>query len=113
MSVLALVLVPQILNQVNQSRGQISGVTLKVLYQAGEIYLDKHQSTYHIAPGNTFCITLQEMVEEGELETPILDANSGSEISLSKVLKFSVNQYNVLVYEEKLYDASQCQTYND
>ena len=110
--VLSVIALPQIINQMTKSKDKFSSATLKILYAAGEIYVDQNQSTYHQTKGNTFCITLQELVDQGQLESPIVDANSGQEISLSKVLKLNIDSRGLIDYEYKIYDASQCTQVN-
>lgn len=114
--ILSVVALPQIINQMNKSKGNISSATIEVFYHAGEIYLDKNQSTYHQNAGNTFCVSLKELTDAGELEAPLIDAKSGQEISLTKVLKFTVEDrtgVEMLKYDLKLYEPSECKQVNE
>lgn len=110
--ILSMVALPSIINQMNRSKNEVSAATLRVLYAAGEIYLDQTQATYHQTSGNTFCITLKELVDQGQLEQPILDATSGEELSLTNILKYTVDSRGLITYNYALYTNATCTQVN-
>ena len=100
LGVLAIVAVPPILNQLNNSKNKLSDATLKVLGIAAEQYIDEHSISYPIKAGNIYCIKLRTLVEYGKLDSSILDASTGETIDEeTKTIKMTINGFNDYSYE--------------
>ncbi|MBS7020294.1 MAG: type II secretion system protein [Firmicutes bacterium] len=105
LGIIALISLPPILNQLNDSKDTINSTTLKLIYSAGEVYLDERQNDYKRTPDNIFCVTISEIAADNKLNLPVKDASSGKEIDPGKYVKFTVNNHGGLNYEEQLYDS--------
>lgn len=93
MALISITVLPSILNQVSNKTEEISEASEQVIFAALSNYLNNKKITYPKNAGNTYCITLNELVQNGELTSPIKDLKSGNEIALNKVIKVSLNAY--------------------
>lgn len=105
LGIIAIVSLPPILNQLNDSKDTINSTTMKLIYSAGELYLDERQNDFKRTPDNIFCVQISELVADNKLTAPVKDASSGKEIDTTKYVKFVVNNHGGLNYEEELYDS--------
>lgn len=100
LGVLAIVAVPPILNQLNNSKNKLSEATLRIFSVATEGYVDEHGMQYPIKNGNVYCIKLKTLVDAGKLKSPILDAGTGDVIDEeTKTMKMTINGFNNYDYE--------------
>ncbi len=85
---------PAVINQISNSRKEVSDVTKSMIFSSAELYMTSHENDYPKLSGNTYCIKLEVIASQGNLSTPIKDYASGKEIPLTKVVKTKVNNYN-------------------
>ena len=85
-ALIGLLAAPTIINQINNKKSELSDVALSMLGSAAELYIDKYQNIYPRTIGNTYCIKLKTLVDEGFLTEPIKDLKTNKEIEvLTKV----------------------------
>lgn len=107
LGLIAIVALPPILNQLNNSKNKLSAATLKVFSAATEEFVDEHGIDYPIKDGNVYCITLKTLVDYGKLKSPILDASSGDTIDEeAKSMKMTIISFNNYTYD--LVDTKDC-----
>ncbi|MBR1718725.1 MAG: prepilin-type N-terminal cleavage/methylation domain-containing protein [Bacilli bacterium] len=92
-SLLTLLVVPAVINQITNKRGEIDNATKKIIYEAAELYMSNNSSEYPKITGNSYCISLDKIVEAGFIDAPIKDFKTGKEISISKKINVKVNSY--------------------
>ena len=58
-------------------------------------YVEENKNDYPKTSGNVYCVTLQTLVDEGDLSKDLKDSE-GNEIDLNKYVKINIasNQYN-------------------
>ena len=78
---LSLLAFPPILNRLNITKVKINDATLKVYASALDEYLDSNHHRYEFLVGNTYCIKLKSLVDDGKLVKPLKDSVSGKDIS--------------------------------
>jgi len=95
LGLITLLIAPTILNQIRNSKDKIDNVTKKLIYSATDLYLDNKENEYPKLNGATYCLTLNNLVEDGKLSSPVLDSN-GDEINLDRIIAVDVidKQYN-------------------
>ena len=76
-SILSLIILPNITGQFADKKEEISKVSQKIILSAAELYANETGNTYQT-------ITINDLVEAGKLEQPIIDQKTGKEISLTK-----------------------------
>ena len=87
-----------VIYNLNNKKEEISEASEKIIFSAASNYLNNKTITYPKLSGNTYCITLDELVQNGELSSPVKDIKSGNEISLNTIIKASLNAYSDYEY---------------
>lgn len=84
---LALLILPNIVNQLGSKKEEISETTKQLIYAATELYLSDNNIN------SSGSVTLDKLVESGYLKSPIDDVSCGGEISLTKSVTYNKNEY--------------------
>ena len=95
---LTTILIPTMINLITKNKNELSDKTESIIYAATELYLAEN-SNYTKKEGNTYCISLGQLVDDGKLNNPINDFKTGKEIPLDKIIKVNVNKYYEYEYE--------------
>ena len=88
-SVLALLVLPPVINQIRRQRTKIDETTLKVLGEATYLYMDSNKDAYPINPTTNYCITLQQLADANVISVPIKDKD-GNNIALEKFIRAEI-----------------------
>lgn len=99
LALLTIIIIPPIANQIIKTKQDVSDATLKLIYSAAEIYLDKNQNDYPIYDGNVYCVALQTLVDNNELKAPIKDIRNGKDIDLKNIVKITITNAANINYE--------------
>ena len=83
-SILSLIILPNITGQFADKKEEISKVSQKIILSAAELYANETGNTYQT-------ITINDLVEAGKLEQPIIDQKTGKEISLTKEISIDAS----------------------
>lgn len=94
MFLISITVIPSILNQVNNKKEEISETSMLLIKTSTNKYLESMPTKYSKTSGNIYYVTLNDVVESGELSSPIKDVKTGNEISLTTKVKAAVNEYN-------------------
>lgn len=105
-SIITLLVVPNILNMVNNKRNNISETAKQMIYDAADLYVNENTGSYPIVNNSVYCIKLETLVNNGKLESPIKDFKKDKEIPLNYYVKTTINSQNQ--YEYELVDNTQC-----
>lgn len=97
-SILTIVVMPNILNSVNNKKGEISDNAKRMIYDAADIYLKENSEIYPNTNEATYCIKLETLVTNGKLVSPIKDLTTDKEIPLNYFVKAVVNEYTQFDY---------------
>ena len=108
-SLISLIVIPQITKKMKEQQNDLSEANTKILEMATDTYIERNPITYEYsyeANGSTYCIPVQELIDDGVLEKPFKNIN-GQEIDYSSIIK-AVYQadYNSFTYE--LVGRSEC-----
>ena len=93
-AMIAAVSFPAIINQLGEKKEQISDVTKKIIFDAADLYFSDHQSEYPKVSGESYCISIDQLVSVASLKAPIKDNLTGDEIPLTTNVKTTVNSYS-------------------
>ncbi len=93
-----IIAIPQIQNEVANKKTAVHETTLRMIYDAAELYVTADSHTYKKEVGNTYCIHLQDLVDKELLEEPITNFQDGSALDLSLGIKVVVNEYKEFTY---------------
>ena len=88
-----LIAIPSIMNIMNEKKETISSAMNVVIFDAGKLYLDDNNILKNegLTSGDTYCVSLEILANEGYLTSPIVDPVTRKEIPLTKYAKFTVN----------------------
>ena len=89
--VLSLLVFPNLLNLIKNSKKDISTSTKDFIYGQAKSYIYDNVNSYTLKEGNIYCIGLKDLVSKNYLNTPLKDAESGNDIDLSKQIEVKVN----------------------
>ena len=105
-SLVALVSLPTISNQLADKKKDISDTTMTLINQATDLYMENRISMYPKVTGEKYCVSLDTLVSNGYLSSPIKDFENGKEIPLTKYVVVTVNKYQEYTYDSELSDES-------
>lgn len=106
LGIISLIAFPPIINQMRKMRNEVSDSTLKVIYSAAEKLMNKKRDEYPLIEDSRYCVSLQTLVEEGVIDEPIYDAQTGNELSLEMELSIDVGESYQKTFE--LFDLGKC-----
>ena len=92
---LSLIVFPIVMGQFRKNKSQISAVTERLIEEAASLYVDANPNQYELMNGNVYCVTLNQLVNSGNLSEPLIDSSTGDKIPLTYTVKISVinNQF--------------------
>ena len=102
--ILCLITFPSIIEQIRLKETEIDEATQKIIESGVEIYLNYHETEYPKIPGETYCISLNNLVDDGILEEPIKNAK-GNTLSLEIPIFVTVKSTSEFLME---YDSDEC-----
>ena len=80
-SILLLLVVPKITNQLNNSKSEVNEVTKKIIYSAAEKYIKDNNMKIEY----DYCLSVEELQDKEYLSDTITDNKSGLDISKKSV----------------------------
>ena len=64
---LSIIIVPNVINSIQSKKHSISDAQKEILFNAVELYMDSDKKTYTKNPGETYCISVEELQNKGYL----------------------------------------------
>ena len=109
LSILALITFPPIISQLKKSKEEMKDGVEKLIYSSADLYIKDRVNLYQKEEGETYCITLQELVNERYLQQDIEDEN-GTKMDLKKKVMMRVGKNGAITYA--LVNENQCTEVN-
>lgn len=94
LGIIAVIAFPSIINQINDARENINENTNILIIDAAETYFEENVELNTTTEGKYYCTTLEVLVDEGLLNEPIKDAETGEKYDITKTairLKYNGN----------------------
>lgn len=98
LGLISVLTVPAIINQLAKTKNQSTDVMSEIIRSAVDLYLDNHQDEYPKNEGNTYCIQLKTLVDEGFLAEPVIDPLTSNEYDNSLFVTVNVGNDEELEY---------------
>lgn len=99
-ALLTLLATPHIVDQIRKLNNEVSNTQMAIFEAAADNYLSINTNQYKMINGKVYCLTLQELIDAEMLSYPIVDTQTGEEISPTTVLQATVKnnsyQYNLI-----------------
>lgn len=70
-ALLMVIVMPKIINSLKSTSLKVDDLTLKLIYNASELYVEENSEDFDEVNGNKYCIPLKELTGEGYLKSPI------------------------------------------
>ena len=102
LALISLLAFPTILNSIRNTKSQLSAVSKEILYSAASSYVSNNLNDFPKKNGNTFCVTLESLVQNEYLPTKVYDSVTGEEIPLSNIIevKYEQDRFNYNINNE-------------
>lgn len=107
LSLLVILVFPSIINSIRNSSKKIDEVTLELIYNAANLYIDNHKNEFYKNNGNEYSIELQSLVNEGLLVSPVKLSGSDNDLTNQKCIQVSYNNG----FEYELKDTGNCNVF--
>ena len=98
LAIISAIAIPSIINQVSNKKEDLNNTSLNMIYNAATLYMDDYEIASNRSVGDTYCVSLDKLVKEEYLSTPLKDYTTGDNISLTKYVKTTIN--NNLEYDD-------------
>ena len=96
-AVILIVVVTPIVGQINSKKGEIDEATKMVLFSSATSYLDNYQTLYPKGDGNIYYISLERMMNAGELSKEYIDGkNLTKETAIKVTVEDGGYQYSII-----------------
>lgn len=106
LTLIVVLVFPIITGYVKNSFSKTDKVTIQMIYDASNIYVSNHESNYKKINGNKYIITLNDLVEDGLLSSPI--NLSDTDVTNSKCVQVTFQRK----FEYELKDIGECEEYD-
>lgn len=84
---LSLVVFPLVINGFKRNKKEVSAITKRLIEDAAITYMDENPNMYEKVEGNVYCVSLSQIVNSGNLSSPITDPSTGHDIPISHKIK--------------------------
>lgn len=71
LSLLLVLALPKVTSSIKNSTHTIDSKTEEIIYKAMDLYIENHEVSFSRVSGNTYCVRLSALVEDGYLKDPI------------------------------------------
>lgn len=102
MGLITAAIVVPIINQVNKTKGKLDKASERLLFSSLEIYLSENADTYKNVNGNSYYLTLEELKENGVLESDFLSKLENVDMSTQIKVSVSGNSYEYEIVDTPL-----------
>ena len=99
LSLLMIIVLPNIVNSVRNSSSKTDDATLKLIYDAANLYVSYDNESFPEENGNKYVIALSELVNQNMLKSPITLSDSNDDITNTKCVQVTYD--NGYKYELK------------
>lgn len=90
LSLLLILIVPGIINRLSSKQEQTIETQNKIIYDAAYQYINERPDKFPIKRSSTYCIGIKTLIDDGKLSSPVIDVNTGKNIS-DKYILIDVN----------------------
>lgn len=85
-ALLLLLIIPGIINRLSNSGDEAKDTENELIFNATEQYVKEHPEIYPPGKSGRYCITIQSLIDDGKLSSPVIDVNTGKDISNKSVM---------------------------
>ncbi len=101
-SLLLLLIMPTIINKIAENSDKAGNAGDSLIFDASDNYINENASSNKYG---TFCIPIQDLIEDGKLVEPVVDVETGEDIS-DKTVRVTVEENGNITHE--IVDEDEC-----
>lgn len=90
MALLLLLVFPSIINQMKEGNTTISSAVEQLIFNSAGNYIDEHPNNYPLGTNKTYCLTLKQLVDAGEISETLLIDEKGKTLDLNKKVQVTI-----------------------
>ena len=105
-ALLLLLIVPGVINRLAGNGEEVAETENEIIYNAADQYIKQHPEKYPPGKSGRYCITIQSLIDDGKLTEPVLDVNTGEDISDMSVM---VTIYSTGNTDHELKKGAECE----
>ena len=94
-SLLLLLIMPTIINRIAENSDKAGSIGDDLIFDAAQDYIDENISSDKYG---TYCIPIRDLINDGKLNEPVIDVDTGEDIS-DKTIKVIVEENGNITYE--------------
>ena len=102
LTLLTLLIMPNVINSIKSYQSTTDSLSMAIIESAADSYIDDYKNSYPSHYGNTYCITINKLVDLGYLKKPV--KYQDEDITDLKTLKVTYDD----TYEYELVDKGTC-----
>lgn len=102
LTLLSLLIIPNVINSIKSYQSKTDELSMAIIESGADLYIDDYKNDYPGYYGNTYCITLEKLVDLGYLKKPV--KYQDEDITDLKTLKVTYDD----AYEYELVDKGTC-----
>jgi len=100
--------IPSLVQTIRNSKGKLSKANENIIFSATDLYLSNNVSEFPKYNGSTYCITLNELIDSGDLLEDLIDVNTNTNFDTTKIVKVDVDNG---IYKKKIVEINECDRY--
>lgn len=100
--------IPSLVQTIRESKGKLSKANENIIFSATDLYLSNNVSEFPKYNGSTYCITLNELIDSGDLLEDLIDVNTNTNFDTTKIVKVDVDNG---IYKKKIVEINECDRY--
>ena len=100
LGILALIMFPIVLKQINDAKGEINDATNMLIIDAAKDYIEDNINNYRKMAGATYCIDLKTLIDANYLNGNLKDTNLNNINETKKIKMMYSNGFSYEVTDE-------------
>lgn len=104
-SLLLILIIPGIINRISNSNDEAKDTENQLIYDAADQYIKEHPEDYPSGKSGRYCISIQSLIDDGKLSSPVIDVTTGNDISDKSVM---VTIYSTGNTDHEIKDGTEC-----
>lgn len=99
LSMLVLIIAPTIINRLSASKETANDSQNKIIFESTNTLIDADKEKYKLIPGDVYCITLQNLLDENKLAEPLKDVTTNKPYDTNTTVKVVISNDSVRTFE--------------
>ena len=105
-ALLLILIIPGVINRLSSSSDKAKETENEIIYNAADQYIREHPEDYPPGKSGRYCITIQSLIDDGKLAEPVIDVNTGENLSDKSVM---VTIYSTGNTDHEIKDGAECE----